>query len=471
MRPAPCPLCNDFHDRLTGVSGAYSNSYAYNTLGNLTSFEGVSYTYGSKPHAVDLAGPYKYNYDANGNLTSDNTSRARTLTWDAENRPVSIVASGVTTTFVYDGGGKRVKKTVNNVTTLYVNQFFERNLSTGENTTSYFFGGKLVAQRVGSTLGFMHADHLGSTAVTTGSSGTVTGTLRYAAFGSTRSGSVSTDIRFTGQRSDDSTGLYFYNARYYDPELGRFVSADAVVPSPGNPQSLNRYSYCLNNPLKYIDPSGHDEAITDGECTVILDRDGNVREIYSSEGGISGDVWTLIEAYRASRDTESTYTSGFEKSNEINVIIEATRRGSGGQTDTVGSKISINMDTNEFNTGNNLLNILAMVRTLQHEFVHASIAGPNTVENEVKAYQHQLSVGNIQIDHNKQLSSEIQHSLGFASQFAYVNLAVGKTELITQLVSGGARSILHDAGYRSMIYLNDGYGWYSARVPLFLTWP
>jgi RHS repeat-associated protein len=56
----------------------------------------------------------------------------------------------------------------------------------------------------------------------------------------------------------DSTGLYFYNARYYDAEIGRFISADTIVPDPSNPQTLNRYSYCLNNPLRYIDPSGHD---------------------------------------------------------------------------------------------------------------------------------------------------------------------------------------------------------------------
>jgi RHS repeat-associated protein len=72
-------------------------------------------------------------------------------------------------------------------------------------------------------------------------------------------GTLPTDRLFTGQRLDDNTGLYYYNARYYDPTIGRFISADTIVPNPANPQSLNRYSYCLNNPLKYIDPSGHDE--------------------------------------------------------------------------------------------------------------------------------------------------------------------------------------------------------------------
>ncbi len=54
-----------------------------------------------------------------------------------------------------------------------------------------------------------------------------------------------------------STNLYNYDARLYDPVIGRFVTADSMVPDPFNPQSLNRYSYCLNNPVKYIDPTGH----------------------------------------------------------------------------------------------------------------------------------------------------------------------------------------------------------------------
>jgi len=71
----------------------------------------------------------------------------------------------------------------------------------------------------------------------------------------------------TGQRLD-STGLYYYNARYYDPTIGRFISPDTIIRDPANPQCFNRYSYCLNNPLKYTDPSGHDpywDLIHEGE--------------------------------------------------------------------------------------------------------------------------------------------------------------------------------------------------------------
>jgi len=83
-------------------------------------------------------------------------------------------------------------------------------------------------------------------------------TVKYLPFGETRSTiTVPTDKLFTDQ-SLDSTGLYYYNARYYDPTIGRFISADIVIPNPANPQCFNRYSYCLNNPLRYTDSSGQD---------------------------------------------------------------------------------------------------------------------------------------------------------------------------------------------------------------------
>jgi uncharacterized protein RhaS with RHS repeats len=60
--------------------------------------------------------------------------------------------------------------------------------------------------------------------------------------------------------------LYYYGARYYDPQIGRFISPDTIVPDPANPQTLNRYSYCLNNPLKYTDPSGNTIACDDDQA-------------------------------------------------------------------------------------------------------------------------------------------------------------------------------------------------------------
>ena len=80
-------------------------------------------------------------------------------------------------------------------------------------------------------------------------------------------GNLGIDRQFTGQILD-STGLYYYNARYYDPTIGRFISADTVVQSYSNPQTLNRYAYCLNNPLNRTDPTGKDYISDHGGRTI-----------------------------------------------------------------------------------------------------------------------------------------------------------------------------------------------------------
>jgi len=95
----------------------------------------------------------------------------------------------------------------------------------------------------------------------TNTSGNQVESTNYMPFGGMRahSGTTTSNYKFTDQELDAENGLYNYNARMYDPIIGRFISADPIVPEPYNPQSLNRYSYCLNNPLIYVDPSGYEE--------------------------------------------------------------------------------------------------------------------------------------------------------------------------------------------------------------------
>ena len=73
----------------------------------------------------------------------------------------------------------------------------------------------------------------------------------------TNTGTANVAYKYTGKELDGSTGLYFYEARYYDATLGRFISADTMVQSPTDPQAFNRYSYARNNPIIFNDPSGH----------------------------------------------------------------------------------------------------------------------------------------------------------------------------------------------------------------------
>ena len=146
-------------------------------------------------------------------------------------------------------------------------------------TRYYLAGGQRIAFRViksgqADKVFYLLADHLGSTNVVMQVGGVVENKT-YTAWGKDRTGSISkTDRQYTGQINESELGLYFYNARYYDPDLGRFISADSIVPQPGNPLGWDRYAYTRNNPLRYTDPTGHyPECGPDG---VFCDSSGNL---------------------------------------------------------------------------------------------------------------------------------------------------------------------------------------------------
>jgi RHS repeat-associated protein len=134
---------------------------------------------------------------------------------------------------------------------------YEKNVTTGQEA-SYVYGpaGK-IAKHVNSTTDFYHTDHLGSTRLITDENGDVLTTVEYNPFGEDTITGEKESFSYTGKEKD-SSGLYYYGARYYDPEIGRFISRDPVRGRKITPQTLNPYSYCLNNPLKYIDPDGRD---------------------------------------------------------------------------------------------------------------------------------------------------------------------------------------------------------------------
>jgi RHS repeat-associated protein len=251
----------------------------------------VAYTpHPTKPHALATSSDGRtYSYDDNGNMIYDGT---RYMSWDYDNLPVSIsLSGGVENTYVYDGSGARVKKVGAAGTTVYIGQLYE--LSGGVPVKYIFANGKRVAVKTTEAapldVRYYHQDHLGSTSVVTLSNGTVYEENFYKPFGEDLGGSGSgSSHRFTGQELDFETGLYNYGARYYNPVLGKFISADTIVPYPGNPQTLNRYGYCGNNPVLYVDPSGHFFGIDDLIYVAIFAAKGAV--IGAAVGGTSAAV-------------------------------------------------------------------------------------------------------------------------------------------------------------------------------------
>ena len=161
----------------------------------------------------------------------------------------------------YDGDGNRVQGSVGGVVTAYLGNYFEWTGSTSTMVKYYYAGGARIAMRKGATERYwLLTDHLGGTNVTVTTGGDEYGELRYEAWGETyfTSGTTPTTMRYTGQREEQSLGIYFYNARYYDPMLGRFIQADSIIPNPSDPPSFDRYAYVRNSPVIFNDPSGHD---------------------------------------------------------------------------------------------------------------------------------------------------------------------------------------------------------------------
>ncbi len=327
-------------DRLTSWTlnpgiGATQN-YNYDTIGNLTSKAGTSYTYGGAgnancpgPHQLCISGTGMYNYDTDGNPAGANILTTA-YTWNVDNQLTKTVIAGTQQgQYTYDADGQRATLQVgSSITTTYLGPNYEIDQPSGNSRVMYSYGGQVIAQRstvsgVG-TLIYLTSDHLGSASLATNNTGSQVSSQDFDPWGLVRSSSsiTQTAINYTGQHLDSASSLLYYNSRYYDPRYGRFLTADTIVPGmamgaggalgtlgmdkntsmkgltvdyhepgmtlavnqenqftavmgfyfqlsnqdkqkakapygPLNPQALNRYSYVLDNPLRYTDPTGH----------------------------------------------------------------------------------------------------------------------------------------------------------------------------------------------------------------------
>lgn len=257
-------------NRLVQGDGNYGANQTYDILtfeyfpnGNIKKKDGKDYSYtpGNKPHAVRTVGTDTFTYDLNGNMqTKVSGGVTTTYTYNSENQLTMISSTG--SQFAYDDTGDRIKKVFGSTTTRFVGDLYE---DTNGATKEYVFvGGMRVAARAQGFVSFYHADHLGGTNAVTSESGAVVDRADYKPFGEFKQHTVPNNegYYFTDQFSDAESGLYYYGARYYNPNIGRFITADTVVPDYDNSQSLNRYSYVLNNPIKYVDPLGHEYKVS-----------------------------------------------------------------------------------------------------------------------------------------------------------------------------------------------------------------
>ncbi len=260
---------------IDAVNGDRSIAYTYDLAGNrLTrtdSVEGLTqYTYDKLNQlltTVDADGVLtQFTYDDNGNvILRENLFEQIGYTFDAENRLVTadIQRDGeqLLAQYVYDDAGIRVASMIDGLESRYLvdpnvayAQVLEEYGADGEVNTSYVYG---IAQSDSNGVAFFHADGLGSNRVLTDVNAEVVAELDYDAFGrELLQEGADTEFQFAGEQRDDTLELDYLRARYYDPDLGRFISRDPFSGFLDDPYSQHKYQYAHGNPVNNTDPSG-----------------------------------------------------------------------------------------------------------------------------------------------------------------------------------------------------------------------
>lgn len=255
-----------------GITEIYSGTHVYDTAGQLTGETiAPSVTLG----AVNVTQTFSADnrllthnsavatFDADGNLLSVSSGvTPSTYSYDPRNRLIS--AGGLT--YGYNAENRRVSVTSSGGTTAYVvnpnailDQVLVRVMPDGTKTF-YVYGLGLLHEETGANLRYYHFDRRGDTIAITDATGNVTDRASYGVYGELLShvGTTNTPFLFNGEWGvqTDSNGIYFHRARYYHPQLRRFLNQDSVVGELKNSPSLNRFAYANGNPISLIDPFG-----------------------------------------------------------------------------------------------------------------------------------------------------------------------------------------------------------------------
>ncbi|MFD3259540.1 RHS repeat-associated core domain-containing protein [Paenibacillus lentus] len=249
---------DSFGNRISKSTGSSETTYTYNAANQLQQ---------EKTGALSK----NYQYDKRGNLISvQGGQEQETYTYDAANYLVGVVRNGKSLEYRYNAQGVRIQsKDVSASTT----QDFLVDMTSAYNDLLSVYEGNELIESYSYGLNRLHVylsdgtnetysyDHLGSIVGLQDGQGKLKDTYRYDEFGvldkSTQpSDRLAVNFGYTGY-PNEGNGLYFAQARYYNPEIGRFVSEDTYEGSISNPLSLNWYVYVENNPLRYVDPSGH----------------------------------------------------------------------------------------------------------------------------------------------------------------------------------------------------------------------
>ncbi len=270
------------YDRLNRLTRAeYSDGFfeefTYDGAGNrssVTTPKGtITYEYESDENRLIKAGNTVFVYDLSGNLIEKSSSGRKAIyTYDVNNRLTAYSDESSNVIFEYDGSGNRISKTVNGIRTEYINDLIapisqvllkriQGNWWKGEKKIHYVYGGSRISQSAEGKTQFYLYDSSKNVTALVNASGKVLNSYDYDAFGYflSEEQNIPNVYKYSGEQFDEETGLIFLRNRYYDPEIGRFISKDPLPGRLNRPSTLNSYLYVNNNPVNFIDPLGLEE--------------------------------------------------------------------------------------------------------------------------------------------------------------------------------------------------------------------
>ncbi len=275
-----------------------TESYSFDPVGNRLSSLGVGSYSVNNSNELTSTSIASYTYDNNGNtLTKTDSTGTTTYAWDYENRLTSatLPGSGGTVSFKYDPFGRRIYKSSSSATSIFAydgDNLIEETNSSGAAVARYSQTQNIdepVAMLRGGATDYYEADGLGSVTSLSTSAGALVQTYTFDSFGkqTASSGSLTNPFRYTAREFDAETNLYYYRARYYDPQVGRFLNEDPTRFDAG----INFYSYVDNDPADLIDPSGDDPCLDINNFVQALNHNAQ-----KTSGNCGHYIWLALKA-------------------------------------------------------------------------------------------------------------------------------------------------------------------------------
>lgn len=305
-----CPGCM-IPVETSGTDTTDVRSFTYDRIGTRTDHGAVIDSVGNRVTSFD---GYTILYDSAGFVVSKSKSGdSRTYSWNALGQLTQVVANGTTTTYGYDGFGRRVRRTVAGSTIRYL-------YNGGDLVAEVDVSGAAVAQYTYHGLDAPHSmrragklyyylqDGIGNVRALVDTTGAVVATYSYSPYGEIESstGSLENPLRFKGREWDAIAGLYFMRARYYDPQMGRFLSPDPL----GIDGGINLYGFAESDPTNNADPLGLQCVSGQGHCLetnrITAQAPASWPPAFHSLGFASGIYWFVAHRWGANDGSVSS---------------------------------------------------------------------------------------------------------------------------------------------------------------------